>query len=111
MVDGVEIPVNTNHIEREWRELRKVLEHHKEDQFPGLIQKEIFRIMFIAGRPEEEWPFIFLKKMGGVRNKSVLFLFFEPETNGFYFIKRNQRPKWKFGISLMTWHGRSRRIV
>ena len=73
MVDGVEIPVNTNHIEREWRELRKVLEYHKEDQFPGLIQKEIFRIMFLAGRPEEEWPFIFLEQMGKVRNNQVLF--------------------------------------
>ena len=69
VVDGEELNINTNHIEREWRELRKMLEDYNEREYPGQINKEIFRVMFLSGHPREEWPFIFLQKMGKLRNK------------------------------------------
>ena len=63
VVDGIELSVNTNHIEREWREVRKVVEFLPATRYQEKLNCEVFRLLYFAGRPKEELPFIFLEKM------------------------------------------------
>ena len=64
VLDGTIVPVNTNHIEREWREVRKVVTCRGLDRYAEQLNREIFRLLFFRDRPIEERPFIFLEKMG-----------------------------------------------
>ena len=64
VLDGAILPVNTNHIEREWREVRKVVEYRGLDCYAEQLNREIFRLLFFRDRPIEERPFIFLEKIG-----------------------------------------------
>ena len=63
VVDGMEMKVNTNHIEREWREVRKVLACKATKRYKDEMNKEIFRLMFLAGKPVNEQAYILMKKM------------------------------------------------
>ena len=63
VVDGVEMSINTNHIEREWREVRKVLAYVPASEYPAKLNKEVFRLLYLAGCPREERAFVFLKTM------------------------------------------------
>ena len=67
IVDGREVDVNTNHIEREWREVRKVLENRTLESYKPQLNNEIFRLLFLAGKPEEEHGLIVMKKMAELR--------------------------------------------
>ena len=57
------IQINTNHIEREWVEVRKVVRHVTEDRYTIEFEREVFRMMYFNGHPYEERPFILLEKM------------------------------------------------
>ena len=63
VVDGVEISINTNHIEREWREVREAVEFLPASRYQEKLNQEVFRLLFFAGRPKEELPYNFLEKM------------------------------------------------
>lgn len=67
VIGGVEVLINTNHIEREWREVRKVLENRQFSQFSSQLNKEAFRLMFLSNHPKKEWLRIFLEKIGELR--------------------------------------------
>ena len=69
VVDGLELSVNTNHIEREWREVRKVLMSRDMSSFTPQLNKEIFRHLFLAGKPVEQHPYIMLQKMAELVKK------------------------------------------
>ena len=69
VIDGVVLPVNTNHIEREWREVRKVVECRGLEAYAEQLNREIFRLLFFRDCPIEERPFIFLEKMGKLNDK------------------------------------------
>ena len=62
-VNGQLLNVNTNHIEREWREVRKVVEYLPVHLYQERLNQEVFRLLFFAGRPREELPYNFLEKM------------------------------------------------
>ena len=64
ILDGVVLPVNTNHIEREWREVRKVVACRGLAAYAEQLDREIFRLLYFRDRPIGERPFIFLEKMG-----------------------------------------------
>ena len=53
VVDGVEMNVNTYHIEREWVQVRKVLMHGSMGDYNSKWNKEILRIMFLAGKTHD----------------------------------------------------------
>ena len=61
--NGQQISVNTNHIEREWVEVRKLVKNIPEDRYNEKLAKEIFRLMYFNRCPVKERPFIFLQKM------------------------------------------------
>ena len=63
IVNGQEISINTNHIEREWREVRKVLEFLPPKEYQSKLNQEVFRLLYFRGRPKTELPYIFLEKM------------------------------------------------
>ena len=63
VVNGAELNVNTNHIEREWVQVRKVLRHRSMSAYDSQLNKEIFRILFLAGKKPDEQAYILLKKM------------------------------------------------
>ena len=63
IVDGVEMSVNTNHIEREWREVRKAIAYVPATEFPDQLSREVFRLQFFGRLPKRELPYIFLEKM------------------------------------------------
>ena len=63
IVDGQEISINTNHIEREWREVRKVLEFLPTSEYQSKLNQEVFRLLYFRGREQTELPYIFLEKM------------------------------------------------
>lgn len=65
-LDGVEVQVNTNHIEREWREVRKCVEYCQESAYREQLNREIFRLLFFCNVPVKERAFIFLEKMGAL---------------------------------------------
>ena len=67
VIGGVEVPINTNHIEREWREVRKVLANRQFSQFSDQLNKEVFRLLFLSNHPKKEWLGIFLEKVGELR--------------------------------------------
>ena len=67
-VDGVEMNINANHIEREWVEVRKVLRRQNSAAYDDKLNKEIFRLLYFAGKPVEEQAYIFLKKMAELNN-------------------------------------------
>ena len=67
VIGGVEVPINTNHIERECRKVRKVLENRQFSQFSEQLNKEVFRLLFLSNHPKKEWLGIFLKKVGALR--------------------------------------------
>ena len=67
-VDGVEISINTNHIEREWREVRKAVEFLPASRFQEKLNREVFLLLFFAGHLKEELPFIFLENMAASMN-------------------------------------------
>ena len=56
--------INTNHIEREWVEIRKVVRNVAEARYVLEFEREVFRMLYFNGHPLKEWPFIFLEKMG-----------------------------------------------
>ena len=62
IVDGVEMSINTNHIEREWPEVRKEVEFLHASRYQEKLNREVFRLLFFAGHPKEELPYI-LEKM------------------------------------------------
>ena len=63
MYRGRRISVNTNHIEREWVEVRKITKNIPEDKYNAKLEKEIFRLMYFNRCRFVERPFIFLQKM------------------------------------------------
>ena len=68
IVDGVEMNINTNHIEREWVEVRKVLRHQNLDAYNDMLNKEIFRLLYLTGKSVEEQAYVVLKKMAELNN-------------------------------------------
>ena len=68
IVDGVEISINTNHIEREWREVRKAVEFLPASRYQEKLNREVFLLLFFAGHLKEELPFIFLENMAASMN-------------------------------------------
>ena len=62
-LNGRRIAVNTNHIEREWVEVRKLVKNIPEDKYNAKLEKEVFRLMYFNRCPVKERPFIFLEKM------------------------------------------------
>ena len=64
VVNGVEMSVNTNHIEREWREVRKVFACKSLEVYKSELNKEIFRLLFLGGLNGNEQAYVLLKKMG-----------------------------------------------
>ena len=63
MLNGQRVSVNTNHIEREWVEVRKLVKHVPEEKFNAKLEKEVFQFMYLNRCPYDERPFIFLEKM------------------------------------------------
>ena len=63
-ISAMMIQINTNHIEREWVEVRKVVRHVTEDRYTFEFEREVFRMMYFNGNSHEERPFILLEKMG-----------------------------------------------
>ena len=63
-ISDMMIQINTNHIEREWVEIRKVVRHVAEDRFTIRFEREVFRMMYFNGHHRDEKPFILLEKMG-----------------------------------------------
>ena len=63
VVNGVEMSVNTNHIEREWREIRKVFACKSLEVYNSELNKEIFRLLFLGGLKGEQQAYVVLKKM------------------------------------------------
>mgnify|MGYP004552774633 CR=1 FL=1 len=68
VIDGVEINVNTNHIEREWVEIRKIMKCISPEFYEERLRKEVFRLLYLAGKDDVEKPFIFMEKMAQLRN-------------------------------------------
>ena len=69
VIDGIELSVNTNHIEREWREVRKVLEFLPASRYQEKLNREVFRLLYFAGHPMEELPYIFLERMAATMRR------------------------------------------
>ena len=44
-INGQLVSVNTNHIERELVEVRKLVKHNPEDKYKAKLEKEVFRLM------------------------------------------------------------------
>ena len=63
VISDMVIPINTNHIEREWVEVRKVVRHVAEDRYMLEFEREVFRMLYFNGHSRKERPFIFLEKM------------------------------------------------
>ena len=63
VVNGVTLNVNTNHIEREWREVRKVFACKSLEAYNSELNKEIFRLLFLGGMKGEEQAYVLLQKM------------------------------------------------
>ena len=57
----------TNHIEREWVEIRKVLAHISPEFYQAYLNKEIFRLLYLAGKDDDEKPYIFMQKTAQIR--------------------------------------------
>ena len=68
VVDGKKLSVNTNHIEREWVGIKKVLANIGPELYEERLRKEVFRLLFLAGRNDDEKPYIFTQKMAQLRN-------------------------------------------
>ena len=64
LIGDTVVLINTNHIEREWVEIRKVVRNVAEDRYLIEFRREVFRMLYFNGRPLEERPYIFLEKMG-----------------------------------------------
>ena len=62
-INGQLFSINTNHIEREWVEIRKIVKNIPEDAYDAKLNKEMFRLMYFNHHPLEERPFIFLEKL------------------------------------------------
>ena len=58
------IQINTNRIERELVDIRKVVRHVAEDRFTIQFEREVFQMMYFNGHHRDEKPFILLEKMG-----------------------------------------------
>ena len=63
IVDGIEMSINTNHIEREWVEVRNAMRHNRISTYGDKLNREIFRQMFFAGEEPERQAWIFMKIM------------------------------------------------
>ena len=59
---------NTNHIERKWREVREVLWCKGPEHYVDELNKEVFRLRFLAGKTAQEQAFIMMQKMGELAN-------------------------------------------
>ena len=68
VVDGVVMSVNTNHIEREWREIRKVFACKSLEAYDSELNKEIFRLLFLGGLKGDEQAYVVLKKIAELSN-------------------------------------------
>ena len=66
IVDGIELSINTNHIERECVEVRKAMRHSRLDTYGDKLNREIFRQMFLAGEETKRQAWIFMKIMAEV---------------------------------------------
>ena len=64
LIGDTVVLINTNHIEREWVEIRKVVRNVAEDRYLIEFERKVFRMLYFDGRPLEERPYIFLEKMG-----------------------------------------------
>ena len=69
VISDMVIPINTNHIEREWVEVRKVVRHVAEDRYMLEFEREVFRMLYFNGHSRKERPFIFLEKMAQLVHK------------------------------------------
>ena len=69
VVNGIEMSINTNHIEREWVEVRKMMRHSRLDTYQDKLNREIFRQMFLAGEDPDRQAWIFMKIMAEVAKK------------------------------------------
>ena len=68
IVDGLELSINTNHIEREWVVIREVMRHNRLDTYEDKLRREIFRQVFLAGYEPEKQQYVFMKIMAEVSN-------------------------------------------
>ena len=68
IVDGLELSINTNHIEREWVEVRKLMRHNRLDTYEDKLKREIFRQVFLTGHEQETQPYVFMKMKAEVMN-------------------------------------------
>ena len=66
IVAGFELSINTNHIECEWVEVWKLMRHNRIETYGDMLNKEIFRQMFLAGEEPDRQAWIFLKIMAEV---------------------------------------------
>ena len=41
IVDGLELSINTNHIEREWVEVRKLMRHNRLDTYEDKLKRDL----------------------------------------------------------------------
>ena len=74
--NGQRLSVNTNHIEREWVEVRKILKNIPEDRYNKKLDEEVFRMLYFKRCRIHERPFIFLEKMAETMHSFDLFSFF-----------------------------------
>ena len=81
-LNGQLFSINTNHIEREWVEIRKIVKNLPEEAYEAKLNKEIFRLMYFNHHPLQEHPFIFLEKLAETMHSVTenLFWFFVEET-------------------------------
>ena len=49
VVGDVTIPINTNHIEREWVEVRKALKHRRFSTYRNVLMRESYRLWILKG--------------------------------------------------------------
>ena len=70
IVDGLELSINTNHIEREWVEVRKLMRHCGLETYNDKLNREIFVQVVLAGHDPKRQPWIFMKIMAEVRTEN-----------------------------------------
>ena len=109
IVDGIEISINTNHIEREWVEVRKLMRNQSIASYNDKLKKEIFRQLFLAGEEPQRQAWIFMKIMAEVAKWALdlrfHFLLTKMETLGKTQCLDGKLDSSRF-VELETWHER-----
>ena len=67
VINGNEVSANTNHIEREWLEVRRVLMCKGPERYEEELAMEMFRLRFLAGKPVNEQAYVLMKKMAALK--------------------------------------------